>query len=165
MWQWECNQVDKQSSSTCKNKAHWCPPSFHNRSPTKRGHLHWECRHWRLTYRYIHQAIGWEKVLQAKEWVEHIGFLKYVLMHPSTYMTCLSFEQSKVKVDWYDNTSLLRTWLVHLVTFSILLGPFKWFYFIRLIHENQMNLMFIWYHYCFNSWFDLVVAYDMFVGL
>ena len=55
--------------------------------------------------------------------------------------------------------------LVHLVTFSILLGPFKWFYFIRLIHENQMNLMFIWYHYCFYAYFDLVVAFDMFVGL
>ena len=26
-----------------------------------------------------------EKVLQAKEWVEHIGFLKYVLMHPHSY--------------------------------------------------------------------------------
>ena len=28
------------------------------------------------------KAIRWEKVLQAKKWVEHIGFLKYVLMHP-----------------------------------------------------------------------------------
>jgi len=22
---------------------------------------------------------------------------------------------------------------------------------IRLIHENQMNLMLVWYHYCFNA--------------
>ena len=101
MWQWECNQVNQQSGSTWKNKAHWCLPLFHKRSSTKRGYFNWEYRHRRSTCRYIHQAIGWEKVLQAKEWVEHIGFLKYVLMPPPTYMTCLSFEQSKVKVDWH----------------------------------------------------------------
>ena len=143
-----------------------CPSSLYKRSPTKRGHLHRECGHQRSTCRYIHQATWWKEVLQAKEWVEHIGFLKYVLMHPPpTHMTCLSFEQSKVKVDWHDIHLLLRTWLVHLVTFSILLGPFKWFYFIRLIHENQMILISIWYHYCFYAWLDLVVAYDMFMGL
>ena len=32
-------------------------------------------------------------------------------------------------------------------------------------HENQMILMIIWYHYYFYAYFDLVVAYDMFVGL
>ena len=31
----------------------------------------------------------------------------------------------------------------------------------RLIHENQMNLMIVWYHYCFYAYFGLVVAYDM----
>jgi hypothetical protein len=25
--------------------------------------------------------------------------------------------------------------------------------------------MLLWYHYCFYAWLDLVVAYDMFVGL
>ena len=34
----------------------------------------------------------------------------------------------------------------------------------RLIHENQMNLMIVWYHYSFYAYFELVVAYDMFVG-
>ena len=80
----------------------------------KGGHLHWECRHWRTTCRYIHQAIGWEKVLQAKEWVEHIGFLKYVLMHPHLYdMPLLRAIQGKSWLAWH--TSLLRTCLVHLV--------------------------------------------------
>ena len=30
-----------------------------------------------------------------------LDFLKYVLMHLPTYMTCLSLEQSMVKVDWH----------------------------------------------------------------
>ena len=142
----------------------WCPPPFHKRSPTKRGHLHWECRHQRSTYWHIHQAIGWEKVLQAKEWVEYIGFLKYMLMHPPhLYDTpLLRAIQGKSWLAWH--TSLLRTCLVHLVIFSILLGTFKWFYF-RLIHENQMILMSLWYHYCFYVWLDLVMAYNMFMGL
>ena len=143
--------INKSVHSTCKNKAHWCLPPFHKRSSTKRGHLHWECRHRRSTCRYIHQAIRWEKVLQALEWVEHIGFLKYVLMHPPHLydMPLLRAIQGKSWLAWH--TSLLRTCLAHLVTFLISLGPFKWFYFIRLIHENQMNLMFIWYHYCFYA--------------
>ena len=155
MWQWECNQANQQSGSTCKNKAYRCPPSFHKRSPTKRGHLHWECGHRRSTCRYIHQAIRWEKVLQAKEWVEHIGFLKYVLMHPPHLYDkhLLRAIQGKSRLAWH--TSLLRTCLVHLDIFE----------FNRLIHENQMNLMFIWYHYCFYAWLSLVIAYDMFVGL
>ena len=78
-------------------------------------------------------------------------------------MPLLRAIQGKSWLAWY--TSLLRTCLVHLVIFSILLWPFKWFYFIRLIHENQMNLMFIWYHYCFYAWLNLMVAYDMFMGL
>ena len=61
----------------------------------KRGHLDWECGHRWSTCWYIHQATWWEEVLQAKEWIEHIWLLKYVLMHPH-YMTCLSFNQSKV---------------------------------------------------------------------
>ena len=118
----------------------------------------------KITCGYIHQATWWEEVLQAKEWVEHIGFLKYVLMHPHLYdMSLFRAIQGKSWLAWH--TSLLRTCLVHLVTFSILLGLFKWFNFIRLIHENQMNLMIIWYHYCFYAWLDLVVSYDMFVGL
>ena len=67
-------QAYQQSGSTCKNKAHWCPSPFHKRSSTKRGHFNWECRHRRSTCRHIHQVIGWEKVLQAKEWVEHMDF-------------------------------------------------------------------------------------------
>ena len=35
MWQWECNQANQQSGLTCKNKAHWCLPSFHKRSSIK----------------------------------------------------------------------------------------------------------------------------------
>ena len=93
----KCNQVNQQSGSTCKNKAHWCPPSFHKTSPTKRGHFNWECGHQWSTCWYVHQATWWEKVLQAKEWIEHTWLLKYVLMQPY-YMTCLSFEQSKVKL-------------------------------------------------------------------
>jgi hypothetical protein len=83
---------------------------------------------------------------------------------PHSYdMPLLRAIQGKSWLAWH--TSLLRTCLVHLVIFSILLGSFKWFYFIRLIHENQMNLMFIWYHYCFYAWHDLVIAYDMFMSL
>ena len=63
----------------------------------KGGHLHWECRHRRSTCWYIHQAIRWEKVLQAKEWVEHIDFSNMCWCTP-TYMTCLSFKQSMVKL-------------------------------------------------------------------
>jgi hypothetical protein len=79
--------------------------------------------------------------LQAKEWVEHIGFLKYVLMHPHLL--------------WHGIHTLLRTCLVHQVIPHVYM----------LIHKNQMNLMLVWYHYCFYAWFDVVVAYDMFVGL
>jgi hypothetical protein len=32
----------------------------------------------------------------------------------------------------------------------------------RLIHENQMNLKFIWCHYCFHDLYDIVVAYNLF---
>jgi hypothetical protein len=38
-----------------------------------------------------------KKVLQAKEWIEHTWLLKYVLMQ-AHYMTCFSFEQSKIKL-------------------------------------------------------------------
>jgi hypothetical protein len=38
--------------------------------------------------------------LQAKEWVEHIEFLKYVLMHPNVYDMPL-LRATKVKVDWH----------------------------------------------------------------
>jgi len=31
--------------------------------------------------------------------------------------------------------------------------------------KNQINLMLVWYHYCFLASIDLVVAYDMFMGL
>ena len=68
-----------------RHKAYWCLPPFHKRSSTKRGHINWECRHRRSTCRHIHQAIRWEEVLQVMEWVEHIGFLKYVLMRPHLY--------------------------------------------------------------------------------
>ena len=155
MWQWKCHKAHQQPGSTFKNKAYWCLPSFHKRSPTKGEHLYWECGHQWSTYRYIHQAIGWENVLQAKEWVEHIGFLKYVLMHPphSYDMSLLRAIQGKRWLAWH--TSLLRTCLVHLDIFE----------FNRLIHENQMNLIVVWYHYCFFAWFGLVVSYDMFVGL
>jgi hypothetical protein len=97
MWQWECRKAHQQFGSTCKNKAHRCPPSFHQRSPTQRGYFNWECGHQWSTCRYLHQATWWEEVLQAKELIEHTWLLKYVLMHPH-YMTCLSFEQSKVKL-------------------------------------------------------------------
>ena len=61
----------------------------------------------------IHQATWWEEVLQAKEWIEHTWLLKYVLTLPH-YMTCLSFEQSKVKL--FDMSFILCwTCLVHLV--------------------------------------------------
>jgi hypothetical protein len=68
-------------------------------------------------------------------------------------MPLLQSIQGKSWLAWH--TSLLRTCLVHLVIFT----------FNRLIHENQMNLMIVWYHYCFYAWLDLVLAYDMFVGL
>jgi hypothetical protein len=35
----------------------------------------------------------------------------------------------------------------------------------KLIHENQMNLKFIWCHYCFHDLYDLVVAYNLFESL
>ena len=155
MWQWECRKAHKQPGSTLKNKAYRCPSSLHKRSPTKRGHLYRECGHRRSTCRYLHQATWWEDVLQAKEWIEHTWLLQYVLMHPQLYdMPLLRAIQDKNWLAWH--TSLLRTWLVHLDIFCIS---------NRLIHENQMNLIFVWYHYCFYTWLVLVVAYDMFVGL
>jgi hypothetical protein len=38
-----------------------------------------------------------KRFLQVKEWIEHTWLLKYVLMHPH-YMTCHSFEETKVKL-------------------------------------------------------------------
>ena len=67
----------------------------------KEEHLGYMCRHWRSTCWYIHQAIRLEKVLQAKEWVEHIGFSQICVDASPTYMTCLSFKQYKIKVDWH----------------------------------------------------------------
>ena len=94
---------------------------IYKRSPTKGGHLYWECRHRRSICRYIHQAIGWEKVLQAKGWVEHIGFLKYVLMHPHLYdMPLLQAIQGKSCLAWH--TSFAKD-------SSCFIGPFmkiKW---------------------------------------
>jgi hypothetical protein len=115
--------------------------------------LHWECRHWRSTCRYIHQAIGWEKVLQAKEWVEHIGFLKYVLMHPPLiWHASPSSYQGKSCLAWH--TPFAKD-MFSVSSHSLCL---------RLIPNNQMNLMLLWYHYCFYAWLDLVVAYDIFVA-
>ena len=58
----------------------------------------------RSTCRYIHQAIGWENVLQVKEWVEHIRFLKYVLMHPHLYdMPLLRAIQGKSWLAWHTS--------------------------------------------------------------
>jgi hypothetical protein len=80
----------------------------------KRGHFNWEYGHRRSTCRYIHQATWWEEILQAKKWIEYIGFLKYVLMHPHLYdMPLLWAKQGKI--DCHDIYSLLRTCLVHLV--------------------------------------------------
>jgi hypothetical protein len=59
------------------------------------------------------------------------------------------------KVDWHVIHPWLRTCLVHLV-----IPIMSW-----LIHKNQMNLMLVGYHYCLYASYDLVIAYDMFVGL
>jgi hypothetical protein len=111
--------------------------------------LHWECGHRWSTCRYLHQVTWWEVVLEAKEWIEHTWLLKYVLMH----MPLLRAKQGKV--DWHIIHTILRICLVHLVIPTI----------SRIFPENQMNLMLVWYHYCFYAWYDLVVAYDIFVGL
>ena len=67
------------------------------------------------------------KVLQAKEWIEHTWLLKYVLMHPH-YMTCLSFEPSKVKL--FDMSSIFAKDLLSASSHSLhVLGSFmktKW---------------------------------------
>ena len=58
-------------------------------------------------------------------------------------------QHSKVKLIDICIHTLLRTWLVHIVIYSDHSWKIKWF------------LMFIWYHYCFYAWYDLVVAYNI----
>ena len=100
MWQWECRKAHKQPSSTFKNKAYRCSPSFHKRSPTKRRHLHRECGHRRSTCRHIHQATWWEEVLQAKEWIEHTWLLQYVLISASSHSYHILGSFMKIKWIW-----------------------------------------------------------------
>ena len=100
MWQWECNQVDQQSGSTWKNKTHWCPPPFYKRSSTKRD--------------ICIESVGTEdqladiftKLLDEKMFCKlrnELNILDFsnICWCIPTHMTCLSFEQSKVKVDWH----------------------------------------------------------------
>ena len=91
MWQWECNQVNQQSGSTCKNKAHRCPSPFRKRSSTKED--------------ISIESVGTEdqladiftKPLDEKSFCKlrnELNLLDFSNMCwcTPTYMTCLSFE-------------------------------------------------------------------------
>ena len=82
--QWECHQNSQQSSPTLEDKAHWNSSSLSQRSCYEERYRYHSRQHWRATGRYLHKALGWEKVLQVTVWAKYLGILKCpVIRHTS----------------------------------------------------------------------------------
>ena len=84
LWQWKCHQDCSQPSSALEDKAHSDSSSFSSWSRVEGRHLHRAREDWRTASRYLHKALGWEKVLQVAVWAKYLGILKCpVIMHTS----------------------------------------------------------------------------------
>ena len=76
LWQWERHQDFPQSSSTLEDKAHSNPSSFSQGSCVEGRHWYHSRQHWIAIVRYLHKALGWEKVLQAAVWAKYLRILE-----------------------------------------------------------------------------------------
>ena len=84
LWQWECHQDCSQPSSALEDKAHWDPSSLSQRSCCEGRYWYHTRQHRRAIGRYLHQARGWEEILQVTMWAKYLGILKCpVIRHTS----------------------------------------------------------------------------------
>ena len=82
--QWKRHQDCQQPSSALEDKAHSDPSSLSQRSCHEGRYWYHSRQHWRAIGRYLHKALGWEKVLQVAVWAKYLGILKCpVIMHTS----------------------------------------------------------------------------------
>ena len=78
------HQDCQQSSPALEDKAHWNSSSFSQRSCHEERYWYHSRQHWRATSRYLHKALGWEKVLQVAVWAKYLGILECpVIRHTS----------------------------------------------------------------------------------
>ena len=82
--QWKRHQDCQQPSSALEDKAHWNSSSLSQRSCCEGRHWYHTRQHWRAIGRYLHQALGWEEVLQVTVWAKYLRILKCpVIRHTS----------------------------------------------------------------------------------
>ena len=78
------HQDCQQPSSALEDKAHWNSSSLSQRSCCEGRYWYHTCQHWRAIGRYLHQALGWEEILQVTVWAKYLGILKCpVIRHTS----------------------------------------------------------------------------------
>ena len=76
LWQRKRHQDCQQPSSALKDKAHWNSPSLSQRSCCEGRCWYHTRQHWRAIGKYLHQALGWEEILQVTVWAKYLGILK-----------------------------------------------------------------------------------------